>query len=204
MAFAIASLFIIYNLFNNKINYVSISDYSIIIPNNYNNYIYKYLHNKKRLGTFNTEFINEDINNLYKDLLSNRTIRVNNNDYYFKKVLRESDLVVINVGMNVISAKYDKYNMEKNRDLFLKVYQNVEKLIIEIKKYAKGKIIFIGPCNPTNYYDANTDRFFYDINNKLNELMINNNVIYIELYELVKSNNNIQRKLANIIEFYLE
>ena len=202
LLFSIICLFLIYCLFDkNKVNYVSISDNLY----KYNDYVKDYLISKNRLNSFNTEFINDSINNLYKDLKNNRTIRVNNNDYYFKKILRESDFVVINVGMNEFSSSYDKYDMDKNNIYFSKMYLNIERFIHEINKYAQSKILFMGLYNPYDYYDANTDRLFDDINIKLNELMLKKNIIYIDLYEMAKDNKeNIQEQIANIINFYLE
>ncbi len=210
----IFSFFLIYKLFdNNKINFVSISDYSINSDYNYNDYLLEYLTNRKRLGTFNNSFVNIDILSIYKDVLNNRTIRVNNNDYYFKKVLRESDFIVISAGMNEIINNYDKYDMNKNKKLFSSIYSNVKLLIKEIRKYSKGKIVFLGYYNPTNYYDSLVDEVFYDLDNKLNKLMLDNKISYISLYELIKGNkykNNkaiINKegfiKISNSIIFYL-
>lgn len=199
-------LFIIYSFFDkNKVNYVSISDY-YVINNNYNNDIYKYLINNDRLGSFNTCFNNKNVSSIYKDLLNNRTIRDKKNEYYFKKVLRESDVVIINVGMGELSSFYNKYNMNENNNFFNKLYFDIEKLIKEVKKYAKETIIFIGLYNPTNYYDAKTDEFFYNIDTKLNKLMMNNDINYIDLYELIKNSNNkenVSFKIASILEFYI-
>ena len=205
MALAILSLFIIYNSFDkNKINYVSVTDYYTFKSNNYNSLVYNYLKDNNRLSSFSMEFTNQSINSIYKDLLDNRTIRVNNNDYYFKKVLRESDIVVIDVGMNELSNNYDKYNMDNNKELYLRIYSDIEKLIKEIRKYAKGNVLFIGPYNPSIFYEADTDSFFNNIDITLGELMKENNIIYIDTYELVKSKGNIQDKLSKIIEFYME
>lgn len=201
------SLFIIYKCFDkNKVNYVCVSDYYINNKINYNDYIYKYLVNSDRLGTFNINFTNKDTYSIYKDILNNRTIRINNKDFYFKKVLRESDVVIINVGMGELSSFYNKYNMNENNNFFNKLYFDIEKLIKEVKKYAKETIIFIGLYNPTNYYDAKTDEFFYNIDTKLNKLMMNNDINYIDLYELIKNSNNkenISFKIASILEFYI-
>ena len=209
-------LFVIYKCFdNNKINYVSISDYSIYHDSlNYNDYIYKYLTDSNKLSAFNTEFINNNAFLIYKDLLNNRTIRINNNDYFFKKVLRESDLVVINIGMEELYNKYDKYNINTNYENFNKIYSDLKILLKEIRKYAKGRILFIGFYNPYDYYDAKIDEFFYKVNIELNNIMIDNNIIYINLYEIIKGNNYIKNKLflnqdgykqiANIIKFYIE
>ena len=202
---AILSLFFIYRLFDNKkVNYVSISDY-LFINNNYNNYVYKYLQNKNRLSSFSTHFVNNSISSIYKDLLNNRTIRINNRDYYFKKVLRESNIVVINVGMEEFASNYDKTDMSKNLKTFNSQYDDIVKLIREIRKYAKEKVIFMGYYNPTNYYDARTDELFRNIDLKLGELMHANEVGYIDLYSTIKgSRKNIDKKLASIIEFYME
>ena len=201
LLFSIVCLFFIYCLFDKgKVNYVSISDNLY----NYNTYVKEYLLSKNRLNSFNTEFVNGSIYNIYKDLQNNRTIRVNNNDYYFKKVLRESDIVVVNVGMMELNNNYNKYDMSKNTDLFYKVYINIEKLVKEIRKYALGKVLFIGLYNPTDYYDAGVDRLFYDMDIKLNELMIKNNIVYIDIYETIKGSQYDDRKIANIIKFYIE
>ena len=212
----VIGIYLIYLYFSHtSINYLSISDNVMIGENNYNNYIYEYLHNKKKLNEFNSYFTNYTISLIYQDIKNNRTIRVNNNDYYFKKSLRESDFVVISIGMEELSNNYNKYDMNKNYKYFDKMYFDIEKLVKEIKKYAQEKVIFLGFYNPTNYYDAKTDEFFYDIDIRLNRLMINNNITYIDLYELIKGNNykeknsvylnsKAHQKIANIIEFYID
>ena len=186
-------IFFIYFSFNNHhINYVSIGD-NIMNNNlnniNYNQFIKDFLTKKKWLSSFNTSYYNNSVLSLYRDLLNNRTIKNNDGEYYFKKVLRESDILVISVGMEELSKNYSKNNMTNNYLYFEKMYQRIERLVNEIKKYAKGKILFIGYYNPTNYYDAKTDEFFYDINTKLNRLMMNNGITYIDLYELIKGNS---------------
>ena len=207
-------IYVIYVLFNvsRKINYVSISD--SVMHNSFDNVIYDYLYNKKQINTYNNYFYNSTILKVYQDIKNNRTLKIDSEIYYLKKVLRESDVVVISVGMEELASNFDKYNYKSNYSFFNNMYYNIELLISEIKKYAYGKIIFLGYYNPTNYYDANVDRFFYDVNIKLERLMIDNNVIYLDLYELIKDNNyqeknkaylnkQANRKIAKMIEFYL-
>lgn len=161
-------ILLIYNLFcNHKPNYVSISDVSIN-----NNLI-----NLNKLGKYNS-FYSPTIIDAYQDIKNNKTIKVDGEIFYLKKVLRESDMVVISLGMRELSSNN-----------FDKMYEDIVFLINELKKYAFGKIIFLGYYNPTNYYDSNTDKIFYDINSKLNRLMMDNNITYIPLYELIKGNN---------------
>ena len=204
-------IYVIYSFLNvQKINYISIHDN---ILNSYNDYIKNDLINK--LDRFNNEFSNSSIIKMCQDIQNNKTIRINNYDYYLKKELRESDILVIGIGMEELIHNFNKYDMKKNYNYFNSMYSNISKLISEIKKYAYGKIIYLGYYNPTNYYDSNIDEFFYDIDYKLNRLMMDNDIIYIDLYEFVKGNNykekdfvtlNIDgnKKLARIIEFYLE
>ena len=217
MLFLIITIFGIYLIYcyfdKTSINYLAISDNIMAVNPNYSNYLKKYLKNQT-FNEYNPYFINYNAILLYHDIKNNRTIRINNTDYYFKKSLRESDIVVISVGMEEFSNNYHKYEMKNNDSYFNKMYLDIEKLICEIKKYAKDKIIFIGYYNPTNYYDSKVDEFFFNIDIKLNRLMINNDITYISLYELVKGNNykykdsvylnsDANKNIAQIIKFYL-
>ncbi len=197
-------IYLIYSLFRiNKINYVSISDVSIN-----DQFI-----NKDKLANYHS-FYSNSIEKAYQDIKNNKTIKQDNEIYYLKKVLRESDVLVISVGMKELNNGFNKYNMDMNYELFNKMYSNIKILINELKKHAFGRIIFIGYYNPCNYYDANIDRFFYDMNIKLERLMIDNNIIYLDLYELIKgSNYKINnyylndkglKKISSMIDFYLE
>ena len=205
-------IFFVYNNFDNKsINYVSFND--TLNCYNYNQMIKEYLEKNNKLLNFNDLFINKNISGLIKDIKNNRTIRYKNRDYYIKKDLRESDVLVISIGDEELSKYYDKYDLNKNYYFFNKMYNDVELLIKEINKYAKGKIFFLGYYNPTNYYDSKSDEFFFEIDSKLNNLMINNNMNYISLYEIIKGNNYKSdeihlnnagnKEIMNIIEVYL-
>ncbi len=214
----LVAVILIYNTKNKKINYISLSDN---IMNNYleyedyNTYLKNYLVKRHQLRNFTTNFINKSISLINKDIQNNRTINYLNEEKYLKKVLRESDYVVISIGMEEIIKKYDKYDMDKNKEMFSKKIQEIKELIVEIKKYAHGTIIFLGYYNPTDYYDSKVDNLFYDIDVKINRLMMQNDDIYIDLYELVKGNkfknhhNNYllnslaHKKIADIIAFYL-
>ena len=208
----ILGIYLIYIFFsNNKINYVSITDNII---NNYNYIIEDYLTNKDKLDNFNNYFNSSTIKKTYQDIKNNRTIQVDKNYYYLKKILRESDVLVISVGMEEVVNYFNKYDMKNNYDCFDTMYFDIERLIKEIKKYAYGKIIFIGYYNPTNYYDANIDRFFYDIDIRLNKLMMDNDIIYINLYEMIKENKFKEndgvhlnylanKRISYIVEYYL-
>ena len=147
----VISLFGIYKFFDEpKINYISIGDSLIngVNPYNiegygYNNYVKNYLERNDLLRSFNNYYYNNSLKGLTEDIKNNRTIMVNNEEYFLKKMLRESDLIVISSGMDELSFNYQEDNMDYNYQYFNKMYYDIEELIIEIKKYSINDIIFI-------------------------------------------------------------
>ena len=207
------SIYVIYNNFNNNpINYISFNDQ--FGNNSYNEMMRDYLIKKNRLLNFNDLFTNKKISGLVKDIKNNKTIRYKNKDYYIKKDLRESDILVIFIGEEELSRYYDKYDINKNYYYFNKMYNDIELLIKEVNKYAQGKVLFLGYYNPTNYYDSKSDEFFFDVDKKLYNLMVEHNANYIDLYEIVKGNNYKSdeihlndagnKQIMDIITVYLE
>ena len=201
---------------NKKYNYVSLTNEFIINNRNYNDYVNEYLIKNNKLDSFNTYFTNNSINGLKEDIKNNRTIKIKENEYYLKKVLRESNIVVIDICMKRVIDNYSEYNMINNYYLFNKLLIEIEDLIKEIRKYAKADILFLGIYNPSNYYDSKTDELFYDYNIKLKSMLEKYSVDYIDLYEIIKSNrfkkntnsfmlNSYGSKyISDIIERYLD
>ena len=217
----IIAIFLIYLNYDRRIyNYVSIGDFLINNANNirgsYNDYVKDYLVKSNKLGNYNNLFYNNSIKGLINDLKDNKTIIKDNKEYYFKKVLRESDIVIVSIGMESIIHNYDKYDMNKNYRYFDKLFEDIKNLVQEIKKYAQGNIIFLGYYNPTNYYDSKTDELFFDLDIKINNLLEPLDIIYIDLYDMIKSNQFKDNKkeyllntygnkrIADIIAYYLE
>ena len=178
----------------------------LIISNNeieYDMALQKYLLTRYKNVNINNFFRNKKVEGIISDINDNRTIWVSNIEYYLKKQLRESDYIIIDV-TEEFNNNYNPYDMQYNYQSFENFYQKIQKLMIEVKKYTINKIIFIGLFNSSDYYDSNTDAFFYHINLKLNSLMNDNGFVYINTYELVKGNHTLERnsfnkKLAEII-----
>lgn len=219
----ILSIFLIYRIFKtDKINYISIGDSLINGTNSYNingygynSYIKNYLERNKKLNTFNNYFYNNSITGLTFDIQNNRTLLIDDKEYFLKKILRESDVLVISIGMDELSYNY-RSDMNYNYKYFDKMYLDIEKLVKEVKKYTVNKIVFIGYYNPTKLYTSDIDEYFYYINEKLTNLMKKNNIIYIDIYEEIKAGNyqdnpnnhhlntNGYLKIANLLLKYLE
>lgn len=199
-------VYLIYNLSIKKTNYLLIND-SII--GDLNNYLT--VSGKDKIY----QFSNNSIYKVYQDIINNNAIKINDDILYSKKVLRETDIIIISVGMEELNSNFDKYNMNNNYNYFNTMVLNIKNLINEISKYNYGKVVFLGLYNPKPYYDSSIDQFFYNVDIVLNRLMNENNAIYIPLYELIKCNNyrlnnsiylNIygKKSITALIENYLQ
>jgi len=144
------SLFGIYKAFDNpKLNYISIGDSLIngINPYNnmgygYNDYVKNYLERNNKLRSFNNYYYNNSLKGLTEDIKNNRTIMVDDKEYFLKKILRESDIIVVSSGMDELSFNYQEDDMKYNYQYFDKMYNDIEELILELKKYSINDIIF--------------------------------------------------------------
>ena len=167
-------MYLIYSLSIKKTNYLLISD-SVNAIDNYINISNNKLVSVKR----------NSIESLYLSIINNDAI----NDSYFKKILRETDIIIINIGMEELSNSFIKDNINSNYIYFNKLVSDIKNLISEIKKYNYGKVIFLGYYNPINYYDASIDSLFCNLDIKLSELLKEKGIIYVPIFETVKSNN---------------
>ena len=207
------SIFIVYIIYQTSykynVNCLILSSHEVSYLKTINNL----LSSKYHYVNINNQFINNNIHGMIDDIKKNKTIINNKKIYYLKKMLREADYLIIDIGMKELTGNYNSFNNSLNSLFFDKMYQDIQRLIEEIKKYAKYKIIFIGYYNPTNFYDSNSDKFFYNIDIRLNRLMMNNNIIYISTYELVKGNTDKEKdnyinpkgikRLMELIDYYI-
>ena len=185
---------------DNKINYLSIGDtltrginsYNFT-SNGYNDYIKNYLNRNNLLRTFNSDYYNNSIIGFENDIINNKTIVINDKEYYLKKMLRESDLVVISLGMDELSYYFDN-DLKKVHLEFDKMLLNLRDFIKTVRSYAKNKVLFVGYYNPTNIYNSDIDELFYYIEKNLEEMLNKYDVDYIKLYEKVKSRNYLENE----------
>lgn len=198
--FIFISIFLIYKLtFKYGINYVALGDSlsngkSPYGNNNYGftNYISDYLEEFNILNNFNSTFISNEyrINDIYN--------AIKFNDKNIKRLLRESDLVTITIGINDLFYDVNTDNMDvvlkNNRELNIKLNEiiyNYNNLLKEIRKYAKKDIIIIGYYNPFPYitnYKKEIDRLMIDFNNKCRNIAIENNIHYIDIFDIFDNN----------------
>lgn len=193
LLFCILSVFLVFVFSkDNKLNYLSIGDTLTrginsydLIGYGYNDYVKNYLKRNNLLRNFNTNYYNNSIIGFEDDIKNNKTLLINDNEYYLKKVLRESDLLVVSLGMDEL-AYYFNDDIDDIHQHFDKMLVNLEDFINAVVEYAKNDIIFIGYYNPTKNYTSDIDELFYYIDDKLMTMLNKHDIHYISIYEKVK------------------
>jgi len=194
--FCIISVFLIFVFSkDDKLNYLAIGDtltrginsYNYV-GYGYNDYVKNYLKRNNLIRSFNANYYNNSIIGFEDDIRNNKTILINDKEYYLKKMLRESDLLVISLGMDELAYNFsdDVFSIHQNFD---KMLLNLEDFIKVVIEYAKNDIIFIGYYNPTNNYTSDIDELFYYIDDKLITMLDKYDIHYVSLYEKVKGGN---------------
>ena len=185
-----------------KINYLAIGDtltrgvnsYNYY-GNGYNDYVKNYLKRNNLLRSFNSDYYNNSIIGFENDIINNKTIVLNDKEYYIKKMLRESDLLVISIGMDELSYYFNEENdINKIHQEFDKMLLNLEDFINVVRDYAKNDILFVGYYNPLNNYNSDIDELFYYIEDSLGNMLKKYDVNYIKLYEMVKNSNYLDNR----------
>lgn len=196
---AVSSIYLIYNLNNkNNITYISIGDSLSLGENSYgatnygySDYFKDYLEKNNLLATYNKTYTSKTktINDLYKEVLLDDQTLIDNNSYNLKRLLRDSEIVSLSIGLNDLIFEYSLKNgqiTEYEEDRIINtVFNNYKNLIEEIKKYYHYPIYIIG------YYENNTkyDYLIRKLNNRYKNYCEEENDIYIDTSFI--SNNKI-------------
>lgn len=156
-----------------------------------------YLRENKKINNYNNQFINKD--NRMIDLLHiikyNEEINYQNKTISIHQLLKQSDIVIISIGMNDIYAKLE--DDPKNMYTYLnEMVNNMELILDEISRYKNAKIIVLGYYN---IFDKKNDLFIY-INYKIKRITEKHDYIYIDTN---KNLNNNQKYLLKNNQFYL-
>ena len=130
----------------------------------------------------NPDYRTIDLINLIKD---NKEISISNEEISIHRLLNNTDILVLSIGMNDLYYKLSKDN--KNIYTYLNdMIKNMNLLLKEINHYKYQKVLVLG------YYSINpkhNDIITY-INYKLSKLVKEYNYEYIELNNILKNNLN--------------
>ena len=198
----ILTIFIGLNSRDNRIDYVSLGDgLSLGINENnyvsigYSDYVKEYLESNNKLKTYTKEFSDKDAR--ITDIIN----KINNNEQEdnvsIQNVISNADLLTISVGLNEILYKYNNTNKAYLYDYIDSYINDMKKLIKLIKKYNNKTIFVIGYYNPTNYKDL--DKYIIYSNDKLISICSEENVNYVNIYNIFKNNNKL---IYNINNYY--
>ena len=156
-----------------------------------------YLRENKKINNYNNQFINKDhrMIDLLHIIKYNEEINYQNKTISIHQLLKQSDIVIISIGMNDIYAKLE--DDPKNMYTYLnEMVNNMELILDEISRYKNAKIIVLGYYN---IFDKKNDLFIY-INYKIKRITEKHDYIYIDTN---KNLNNNQKYLLKNNQFYL-
>ena len=156
-----------------------------------------YLRENKKINNYNNQFINKDhrMIDLLHIIKYNEEINYQNNTISIHQLLKQSDIVIISIGMNDIYAKLE--DDPKNMYTYLnEMVNNMELILDEISRYKNAKIIVLGYYN---IFEKKNDLFIY-INYKIKRITEKHDYIYIDTN---KNLNNNQKYLLKNNQFYL-
>ena len=184
--FLFLSCYLIYNLTeDNSLSYLSIGDKISDNP---------YIKNNKQIKEYNNLYTNEDyrIVDLINIIKYNKEIYLDNKPISIHRLLKNTDILIISIGMNDLYYKLNSNN-ESIYTYINDMVNNMEILLQEIDKYSYKKVFILGYYNITN---EDNDIFTY-LNYKMKRIIKNNNYEYIDLNNILRNNPKFYKKSNN-------
>lgn len=185
--FIFVIVFLIYSFnINKKVYYLSLGDYlsyginnNKIVNNTYSNNLREYY--KDNLENYVNYSVLDDyrVMDLYNDIISNKKIKFENKEYNIQNLLIKANLITISIGMNDLLYKIEYSN--NIYDYTDELLNDIEKLLVLIRKYNKDKIYVLG------FYNIIDDLELINYANlKLNKICNQNKVVYVDISNLDK------------------
>lgn len=160
-------IYFIYNVTNkNNKTYIALGDSLSVGINSYSgedysysDYFKDYLIKTNKLSLYTKEYTdkNKMIKDIYNDILTDKTVKIEDKTYSIKELLRESDVITLSIGLNDIIFEYN--NKERKigsyeEDLIINdIFKEYKNLIKELKKYYQKKIYVVGYFKNNTKYD---------------------------------------------------
>lgn len=194
--FMIILVFSYSNTNKKEINYTLLGDKELfsnnIISKNFSDLIYDKLKKEIKIGKYNKDFIKEDIRII--DVINQIEDNEEINNQNIQKVLKDSNIIMLNIGNNEIKYKLSKYDENDNNDkeIYLYLDQTIDdykNLIKLLKKYNNDNIVLLSNYNDTNI--KNNDKYYKYINNKLETFSKENNIKYLNINSLLNKKGNL-------------
>lgn len=190
-------VFIIYlSNIDNKIYYLTLGDYLVAnhSEDSYTNLIKKDLQKKRKLETYVTGFNRDSarITDLLNDIESNKKIMIKDKEKTLKNALIKADLTIVSVGSNDLF-----YELETHPKLTESLYDKVDQILEDsrklytlLRKYCKEDIFVTGFYNP---YDVEYDELVEYANTKLEKILKEEDITYINIQKCINRHNDSQK-----------
>lgn len=180
----VLGIFLIYK-FNqdNKIYYLSLSD-ELNTENNYSKYISDYLNTQNKLEKVIENDYIENMRTIDLSNMINNNSKITNKNVTIQNALIKADLVTLSIGNNDIIAKLSMYQLYSEEEIYNYLDDfllDLDNLLLNIRKYCKEKIIFIGYYNIIN--DNQVDKYYKYLIKKVKKITNSYNIVYLDLYE---------------------
>lgn len=196
ISFTILLVFLIYlATVNKKVYYLNLGDSIAMGVNSYkvkgqgyDNYIIKYLKKEEKLEKYINNFNQKDlrITDLYNMIDNNYEIRLHNRSQNIKNALIKADIVTLAITNDDFYQKLNSnYNLNELYELVDSYKNDMENLILLIKKYCKEDIIMVGYYNP--YNNEKSEKIVTYMNKKMIDLAAENEIKYINLQNIINS-----------------
>lgn len=205
-AFMCIIIYLIYATFASKqFTYISLGD-SLALGENaygdvqygYSDYIASYLKRNDLLAFYSKDFAKsgariQDVSNM---ILKNETIVMEKERYVLTELLRNADLVTLSIGANDVLSELALTSLDlslvKEEVLLEKVDKTIEELdalLMLLKKSTRGEVLLIGYYNPFNE-NAKVKRIFSYFENAYQEVARKHHVTYIQTSTLFKNHSD--------------
>ena len=145
-----------------------------LVDNNYSDNIKTYYKNNLDNYVNYSSFDDYRVMDFMNDINYNKVVKYNNKDYKLQNLLIKANLMTISIGMNdLIYKKNIDYNYIDT------LLNDINKLLILIRKYNKDKIYFL------SFYNViNNEEIIEYANLKLNKICNENNINYVDISKL--------------------
>ena len=182
LVFIITFVIYYFNI-NHKVYYLSLGDYLSYGINSQNKVDNSYSINIRNKYKDNLEnyvnYSNTDdyrVMDLINDIKYNKEINYNKKKYKLQNLLIKSNIITISIGMNDLI-----YTKNTNYDYIDQLLDDIEKLIVILRKFNKDKIYYLG------FYNIIDDSEKIDyLNKRLKKICKNNKIKYVDISQLTK------------------
>lgn len=192
------SIFLIYlTTVDKKIYYLNLGD-SVAMGvnsyktsnNGYDKYVYDYLKKQEKLEKYITEFNEPDlrISDLHNLIENNYQIEINGHNQTLKNALIKADLVTLSIGNDDFYQKLkSNYTTNEMYDIVDNYVNDMEELLLLIKKYCKEDVVMLGYYDPVN--NLLSEKIVTYMNKKMEDLTSENKIKYINLQKIIKNSH---------------